>query len=569
MRYLLTFSIGPVQDFIAASRRTADLKAGSDLLVKIAKTVAESLTHQGAALIFPADEDTEPSNKLLCIVESDPAPVVEAAKKAAQDVINRRWEEMIANLPPGVKNTLRADLAQSQIEHFLEFYAAWVPLNASYTDARRDVERLLAGRKALREFEQPKSDKQIPKSPLDPSRDCVLEVDKGFQVAKKSQGHPLWLKPRETLDAVSVLKRWIGYEETENKSDDVPSSSLMAAQSILPIARDKAKEKENVREALRGLDDVVADTPAGIDLGDLMFQNRLDEAIRELEEQQDKMSELAKQHTLTLIRYHNDRTISGWRKTVLDVVGRKECPPYYAILIADGDQMGKLLSQMDSEEKHREFSRKVANFSSLVKDIVKKHYGYLVYHGGDDVLAFLPVNGALPCAEKLKNKFYEIVGGTLSADIAIVHHMDNLQMCLEWARNAEREAKKERNSVAVALHTRGGESMTVATTWQDYETWGTWRNVFQTNAKDLARGFPYELREMARDFHGTELQNDSKLLMDEAIRILERKEGGRSHIDHLKQMAFASAKDVEQFSKLLVIARFLATYPELPIGGAQ
>jgi CRISPR-associated protein Cmr2 len=578
MKYLLTISIGPVQEFIAAARRTADLKAGSDLLIEIAKVVASVLPQRG--LIFPADTSTEPSNKLTCEVEGDPKPIVEAAKAAAQNVLNKKWEEMISNkdIPPGVKTALRMDLAQSQIDHFLEFYAAWVPLNVDYAKARRNVERLLAGRKALRDFAQPQSVSKVPKSPLDPSRDCVLKEDGGFQVASQARGYPLWLKRRETLDAVSVLKRWIGHKVTERKADDVPSSSLMAARSILPIVEEKAKTDTEVQEALQGLKNVVADTPAGIDLGDLMFPNRLDDAIKELEARQDTMPESAKQRALTLIGYHKDHRIAGWRETVLDVVGRKECPPYYAILIADGDRMGEMLSKINEEGKHRQFSRNVAAFSQSVLGIVQKYHGYLVYHGGDDVLAFLPVNSALECAKELseafKNKMGELTSeATLSAGIAIVHHMDNLQSCLEWARNAEKEAKKERNSVAVALHTRGGEAMTATTLWSQPDTsspkwnvftlWDTWINAFRAG---LSTGLPYELRRIARESESTSLANEH--LRAEAARVLERKES-RGSAKPLIPSEIKTPKELEEFSKLLVIARFLAAYPELPKGGAQ
>lgn len=564
MRYLLTISIGPVQEFIAAARRTADLKAGSELLVEIARKTAKSLEYKGAKLIFPADSATEPPNKLLCVVEGDPGTIVNKARQDAQEVLNKKWEEMLSKLPGGVKNALKLDLAVPQIEQFLEFYAAWVTLNGDYAAARRDVERLLAGRKALRDFAQPKSEAKVPKSPLDPSRDCVLKTDKGFQVVEAVQDHPLWLKKRETLDAVSVLKRWIGYEIT----GEVPSSSLMAFRSILPMIEEAAQEKEQVREALNGLKDVVKDTPAGIDLGDLMFPNRLDAAIKELEERQGSMPEQAKQRALTL---------SGWRKTILDVVKRKECPPYYAILVADGDRMGKMLGEIDNLEKHREFSQKVGEFSKDVPCIVEKHHGYLVYHGGDDVLALLPVNRALECAHELaqafKNKMNELgLYATMSVGIAIVHHMDHLQSCLQWARNAEKEAKRERNSVAVALHTRGGEAMTGVTLWDTsqwnssqsngppwnlYQLWSTWIKAFR---EGLSTGFPYELRHIARECMSANLRGE--WLRAEAERVLERKESrGASKPDIPKEID--TPDKLEQFAKLLVIARFLAGYYEL------
>lgn len=65
MKHLLAISIGPVQDFIAAARRTADLQAGSELLVGVAKTLAKTLAEQGAVLIFPAPPPDGDFSKLL------------------------------------------------------------------------------------------------------------------------------------------------------------------------------------------------------------------------------------------------------------------------------------------------------------------------------------------------------------------------------------------------------------------------------------------------------------------------------------------------------------------------
>lgn len=568
MKYLLAISIGPVQEFIAAARRTADLKAGSELLVEIAQTIAKHLERSGGQLIFPKDSATEPPNKLLCVVEGDPNALCQEAKQAAQGVLNSKWDKMLRQLLPSVKNSLKLNLAQSQLEQFLEFYAAWVPFEeGSYQAARQEVERLLAGRKALREFSQPESCPKVPKSPLDPSRDCVVKLGQGFQVTESSQGHPLWLKPRETLDAVSVLKRWLGHETS---SGEFPSSSLMAFKSILPIAELAAETNAQVREALEGLKSVVEDTPAGIDLGDLMFPNRLDEAIKELEYRQDSMPEQSRQRALILITYHRDHTLTGWRKTVLDVVNRKECPPYYAILVADGDQMGKMLGQMNELRQHREFSEKIAQFSGSVQSIVQKYHGYLVYHGGDDVLALLPVNGALKCAEELSNVFKAKLAelglqASLSAGIAIVHHMDNLQSCLDWARAAEKEAKKQRNSVAVALHTRGGEAMTASTLWDDsrwkYELWNTWIEAFRLG---LSTGLPYELRHIAREAVSTNLSG--RTLREEAQRVIDRKTSRDASKPSLPN-EIETPEQLEQFAKLLIIARFLAGYPELPIRG--
>ena len=59
MSHLLAISVGPVQEFIAAARRTRDLWFGSYLLSEISRAVAKAVENQGGRLIFPASSDPE------------------------------------------------------------------------------------------------------------------------------------------------------------------------------------------------------------------------------------------------------------------------------------------------------------------------------------------------------------------------------------------------------------------------------------------------------------------------------------------------------------------------------
>ncbi|MER3438524.1 MAG: type III-B CRISPR-associated protein Cas10/Cmr2, partial [Chloroflexota bacterium] len=96
--------------------------------------------------------------------------------------------------------------------------------------------------------------------------------------------------------------------------------------------------------------------------------------------------------------------------------------------------------------------------------------------GGDDVLAFLPLDTALPCADALRRRFDQIVNDgstgkvrvTLSVGLAIAHYGEHLQELVKWSRDAEKAAKgADRNALAVALHTRsgGGEPLVVTASW--------------------------------------------------------------------------------------------------------
>jgi len=67
-----------------------------------------------------------------------------------------------------------------------------------------------------------------------------------------------------------------------------------------------------------------------------------------------------------------------------------DCKPnsFYAILLMDGDSLG---SHMSEVEKQKEISTALERFTRSVPEIVYQHNGFLLYAGGDDVLAWLPL----------------------------------------------------------------------------------------------------------------------------------------------------------------------------------
>jgi CRISPR-associated protein Cmr2 len=225
-KYLMTIALGPVQEFIAAARRTADLTAGSELLVGLARHLAEHLPERRAD--FPRLHQIGAPNKLLFTVQGEPHKIAADAKEQAHAYLRQQWDACLQQLG-AVKGCIDEELANWQLKNFLEFYAAWVPLNGDYAAARRRLERLLAGRKALRDFKQAPVYPKHPKSPLDPSMDSVFKTEAhgdGFSAPAVAQQHPkLRLKPRETLDAISLIKRVTG-------GSGVPSTREMGFRAI-------------------------------------------------------------------------------------------------------------------------------------------------------------------------------------------------------------------------------------------------------------------------------------------------------------------------------------------------
>jgi len=570
MRYLLAIALGPVQDFIAAARRTADLTAGSALLSEVAQAVALQLRlRYGATLIYPAIDDRQPAvfpqssapNRILCVVEAEkPHEVAEKAHTCAIELLKDTWTRLLNNLPSAFRNEIDTELANHQLRNFLEFYAAWVPLNGDYVAARREVERLLAARKATREFKQPPANKNRPKSPLDPSQDSVFrQFEQGYRLPDELAGKPpLYLKPRETLDAVGLIKRYKGYRETRNGG--VPSTTEMGFRALKNYLYEHALSEMRVLEEWKrrlAIDELSA----------LLHQSRWLE-LKE-EHQRDPNWQQFESEFPELER------AAARARGILRYAGiPDEYLSYYALLQADGDRMGQFLDTLTSIEQHQAFSHTLGAFAQDAKTIVERYEGHLVYAGGDDVLALVPVNRALACAQQLAACFgqrvEEFARGqkleqaclpTLSVGVAIVHALEHLRDALNMARAAEHAAKAAgRNRLAVAYSPRSGEAITVILQWSECTLWHQWVNAFK---QGLAGGLPYELLLLVREYEHLSQEQQRAIVRAEAERVLQRKEGHK-HAPELPHW-LELAHDLQHLAHLMIIARMLAVYPEVDV----
>lgn len=240
-------------------------------------------------------------------------------------------------------------------------------------------------------------------------------------------------------------------------------------------------------------------------------------------------------------------------------------PKYYAILLMDGDRMGKMLSgealpefdrflhpafkrcveEVGSEELkktlrgkrvlspsvHMAISRALKDFSIIVVgDIVEKYDGFMVYSGGDDILALFPADRVMEVAKELKEAysrdFYlheaggkkqKLMGlgkeASMSAGIVFVHYKYPLYDALEQAREAEKEAKDKykRNAFALRFIKRSGETVVAGGKWDFVAP-------LLAVAKKLVKGeishkFIYDLADVSRVLDGDKLLAETRRLL--------------------------------------------------------
>lgn len=473
--HLLRVAVGPVQDFIRQARRTRDLWFGSHLLSELARAGAKALAERGAELVFPPldrdDPELEPCNGVFRADDTPVAPLAnellavlpEGADPAqtarwVREAIFQRWRGIAAEVKRECAKLLAEDIDrvwQEQIETAPEFLASWAPLADDYADTRRRLGRAIAGRKRLRDFGQWRHDRRgAPKSSLDGGRVSVLAELRPKDLVRRYR-----IAPGEQLDAVGLVKRAGGDPERFPSIVTVALAAWIAEAD--EAARDElARLRERARElALPRLNrpDLARTKAFPFEAG-VLLESRVAPTFEELEIPADP--EAFVRHELRPL----------YRKLF-------EPAPYVACLVADGDRMGKALDGLDSPKAHRRFSKAMAEFAGGARKVVEKnHLGSLVYAGGDDVLAFLPVSEAVACADVLRRAFAETAGKamgsgasppTLSVGIGIGHVMEAMGDLLELGRNAEKLAKTKRNALAILLDKRSGGSRSWIASWDE------------------------------------------------------------------------------------------------------
>ena len=582
--WLLQISVGPVQEFIAAARRTRDLWFGSFMLSEISKAAAKAVKDAGAELIFPEpngdlspESDLNVANVILAQASGDDQAMNALAEKAREAAV-KRFQKFATEAFKKAERWIVKERWDRQIEDVIEFYAAWTELEAgeaAYKAARQKVARLLAARKNLRDFLPHEGESGVPKSSLDGLRESV------FRDGKVPAIPGLRLKEGEALDSVGLIKRIAGDER-------FPSVSRVA---VDPWVRG-AKE-ETLRELRPHCEALVKAGAISRVKGYTAFPY-------------EGTAVLLSRHAAMLAECGegDKEEAKAACKAIADILSRlrpKDRPqePYFALLVADGDRMGAAISEIDDIDGHQKFSKTLSEFAGKARDIIEKFCGVCVYTGGDDVLAFLPLDTCLACARELHEAFGELLKGyksskdqrspTLSVGISIGHAMEDLEDLLEFGRGAERIAKKgirdeaadqgvDRNGLAVVVRSRGSGAVVVREQWRCNDKEGRadtlaladvslderlhyWARLFSDGA--IPNKFPYELRENAKFYREWEAGEVLKTAVrDDIKRIFHRKDvtlsdEEKKRVEDYIDSRLCGHRDIERLSDELLIAQWI------------
>lgn len=583
--HLVLYHIGPVQDFIRSSRRSRDLWFGSWLLSELSKTAALEIVEQNGgdlawSLISPAPEtlsqlksdEFNVANRIIARTRKDPAVLGEAVRARVISRLHEISDEAFSRIESVAEfDRKTADL---QVDDLLEFFWVSCPLGDNYARTRFQAESLMAARKVTRDFNASTWGSSQNKSSLDGLRESVIPK-KAYSKRNKDQNRlkrelrtKYGVREGEYLCGVGMLKR----HGKRGEQEHFYSTSHMAAMPLLDRLNESHRQAVNdyisrLKELGIGSDALntvpVPHEIFGRNDGQLLFSERLADYFDgdDLEQAQKALDKFLEEV------FKEDRPI-----------------PYYVLLQADGDNMGMIINEQETIDEHRELSRRLSTFAQKADPIVTEYHGCLIYAGGEDVLALLPMHTAIECAKKLADTFAQDMADftvldpqtnkdirpSLSAGLAIVHHLEPLSNSLEAVRQAEKYAKsiKGKNALAITLTKRGGSERTIGGTWGTLDQrLEYFIDLFLK--EDISTQAAYELETLAMTLEGS--GDDNYYLPHEAIsaevrRILGRKKASRGTrevsenvVNSLSDLVESGKISVEQLADELIVARELAS----------
>ena len=531
------FTVGPVQGFVAQARRTRDFWAGSYILSELAATAMAEIEARGGRILFPF-VDGDPLLAALRRRRDGSEAILSPGERAARvGAIPNRFKALV---PDGVDGDACADAVRDEWKRMAE--AVWDevvasgPSEAVWTrqiDNTWEISWVLSDdsaaldrRKHLRTW-QPTAEGGEKCTLCGERQEISGQVDRravrqwwsDLRLRLQGQG---WheLTTNERLCAVCMTKRLFPRVARKAVGWNVPVSfpSVVFMSAVDWLERLLAAPRSDI------VPFVQAAANAGIPMSER--QTRL----RGLDAMAQGKEDIAPILDLDGSAFYWDRLQNqedwGQDPGKIEAVARElrnlyrkfgPPSPFYALLVMDGDGMGRILGAL-GEEEQRGVSLAISHFSHDVEEIVAQRKGYLVYAGGDDVLALLPVGTALDCAATLRQKYRDAfekvvhaglvadAQATISAAVVFAHYTTPLTAVIRDGHTLLDAFAKDlagRDAVACRVWKRGGPALTWAQPWtialrDSAQGPCTWLEALQENFSEgghYSSHFLYRLRD--------------------------------------------------------------------------
>ncbi|HOZ49326.1 MAG TPA: type III-B CRISPR-associated protein Cas10/Cmr2 [Candidatus Hydrogenedentes bacterium] len=453
--YLLKLGIAGVQEFISQSRKIRDLDAASRIVAALSQSAGQALSQAVSkeCILVPAvvrKKDAWP-HQIICRIHAGDERAVRAAADAAASAVSEKWDEIATDAFSKRKRQIGTNQESflRAARDWLEVYWVAVKETGDYASDFDRVSQLYDGRRHTRTRSQPTrivlSDGKMPWI-------CSLCGKRPSVLKEGSADGTAFTVGRERLCAACATKRHDALADAR----DVPSTHYLAKHRFLTDSGFEAVRDQHPNVNWRR----VIDTPDS------------DEEVQALpEKERDALSTLRQRKAF------------------------QELPSYYAIVVLDGDHMGKWLSGEKAgisegeaiKDLQKELSSRIVDVSrkltKLSQNPAEATQGvYVVYAGGDDALLLTAMDYLLPAIRKIRSVWEKIMGAswppplgsvatgpTLTLHASIAHAKSPLQPALRGAFDGLARAKRYgRDCFSVAVQTSGAPFCMLGS-WDEFD----------------------------------------------------------------------------------------------------
>lgn len=488
-KYLIHFSVGPVQSFIDQARKTQDMFAGSGLITHLrrkAMAYLKTAFTNSIDFITPYNDDQidevleeedlrklQHLNKLECILRTDQEinQIGKALKEGCENEFLRLAEKLLTpNEFPKHK---------TQISNFIECtFAANEIIDDNYKLAYLEQQELITAIKQSRPLNQYHQGENGKKCSVDKTHSIqVYRLKSGEASVKAAQKlyrkevditilnntENVWvIEPGEGLSAITFVKR-----KFLNEVHTYPSTAKLAAYNFF-----ENKEIQNTT-AFKKFQNILKELGHSND--QLFFKENLNidyftkYELFGVNEREAKLKELV-EHFNEIAKKANDLSLFS--------------NSYYGVIKFDGDNSNKMLSGIwlkdDSQflSFHKAYSEAQYHFVKALMDFIQPPIGKVVY-SGEDFLIFFNIEKVvevLSCIydnynDKIVNQLKTYLKEehqekiTYSAGITFAHYKEPLDLVMKHMRKALGDAKQYKNSFTLQFVTGSGNSSQQTLSW--------------------------------------------------------------------------------------------------------
>jgi len=604
------FFLSPIQSFIEQSRRTRDFWAGSFLVSWLTGVAIQAVKQQQGEMVFPLESEKltdcllKPYNKkntyprqgsipscFEAIIDPNnfnPQLVDESVKQAWKalallvynndidiKIIDEKQRQITKEIwDKQVKNFWQVQwgIAESNNKTFLDQRKFWnIYKPPEEAGIKCDI---MAGWQELSGISKPN------KNTRKKSEKFWNNIRNGKSTALKTD-----MRKKEALCAIAFIKRrFVHYFKDLDYSNmpanwhlygwelsaGVPSVSYLAGVHWLEQIIKGAKESPEIAKALQRFEQEAYQLTKSRSAWDTDIQ-----CIQELVKDRETKRWVSHDGDIffePLLANKNNYDDQAQAKEVINALNKlnkvakiEKASSFYAILRMDGDNM----SQQNN------IAEGLAKFNNQTPDIVKQHNGFLIYAGGDDVLALLPLEDAIICAKALYDCFKKVIKTTnLSGAIEYVHIKMPLASVLKDSHDLLDKIAKEkmgRNALAIRVWKTGGNTLQWAKKWSDLTKYlFPLIEQFQQSEKSLfSSQFFYHLQDTFNQLNSTKAGKITEHIDEMIIKLVavayqssqQQKisiKEAESITHHLVQLCYQDSKKLNFDLDAAFFVRFLA-----------